>query len=230
MSIRRKTIDDITRTKSTITGSERLPGRDNSGDFKTLISSIYNYFKNLIISTDTTLSGNSNNVTPSQKAAKTYIDNQIIAFMYAPIGSIIGWHKAGPGGIPSPALPDKWVECNGQKLKGNQYLGSPFYNKIIPNLNIGNGNGRYLRGTTGKSGIFQNATLHPYIFPAGLNQLKYPNSHLPIRNPDSKKCNQENSRMIFFSIKGPELEKAQTYYYSSRPISMTVVWIIKVTH
>jgi hypothetical protein len=161
--------------------------------------------------------------------AATSIEDSLEAYIESlkiPLGSIIAWHNIGNKSKP----PQGWVECNGQKLKGNQYIDSPFYNKIIPNLNIGNGNGRYLRGTTGKSGLFQNATLHPYIFPAGLNQLKYPNSHLPIRNPDSKKCNQENSRMIFFSIEGPELEKAQTYYYSSRPISMTVVWIIKVTH
>ena len=45
MSVTRKTIDDVTRTLSSVTGTERLVGRDDSGDFKLLASTIYAYIK-----------------------------------------------------------------------------------------------------------------------------------------------------------------------------------------
>lgn len=40
MSIEKKTIDDITRTKTSLDGSERVPGRDNLGDFKISVDNI----------------------------------------------------------------------------------------------------------------------------------------------------------------------------------------------
>jgi hypothetical protein len=41
----RKTIDDITRTLATLVGTERLPGRDGSGDFKFLVSTLLTYMQ-----------------------------------------------------------------------------------------------------------------------------------------------------------------------------------------
>ena len=40
MSTQPKTIDDISRTKTTIDGTERVPGRDSSGDFKITIADL----------------------------------------------------------------------------------------------------------------------------------------------------------------------------------------------
>ena len=40
MSTVHKTIDDITRTKTALTGDERVPGRDSSGDFKITVENM----------------------------------------------------------------------------------------------------------------------------------------------------------------------------------------------
>lgn len=40
MSTTHKTIDDITRTKTALTGDERLPGRDSTGDFKITVENM----------------------------------------------------------------------------------------------------------------------------------------------------------------------------------------------
>jgi len=67
------------------------------------------------------------------------------AWLYGlvPIGSIIAWAKNLSG---VPALPDSFVECNGQTLSDP---GSPLNGQVIPNLNAsGGGTNRFLRGAT----------------------------------------------------------------------------------
>lgn len=56
-----------------------------------------------------------------------------------PVGSVTAWLKSQPG---TPALPDGWVECNGQVL---QDTASPYHGQTLPNLNGGQ---RFLRGGT----------------------------------------------------------------------------------
>jgi hypothetical protein len=55
----------------------------------------------------------------------------------APIGSIIAWNKSMPG---TPALPEGWVECNGQAVVDPD---SPYNNETVPDLN---GQGLLLSG------------------------------------------------------------------------------------
>jgi hypothetical protein len=49
MSTQPKTIDDISRTKTTIDGTERVPGRDSSGDFKITITNLISSLQSLYI-------------------------------------------------------------------------------------------------------------------------------------------------------------------------------------
>ena len=62
-----------------------------------------------------------------------------------PIGAIIAWHKDFAN---TPALPGRFVECNGQTLSDAD---SPYNGQTIPDLN---GNARFLRGS-GTSGTNQ---------------------------------------------------------------------------
>ena len=66
-----------------------------------------------------------------------------------PVGSIVAWHKSFAN---TPALPDNWVQCNGQTLDDPD---SPYDGATLPNLN---GDGRFLRGSLVDSGINQEAT------------------------------------------------------------------------
>ena len=70
-----------------------------------------------------------------------------------PVGAIIAWHKNLSG---APALPDGWVECNGQLISDSE---SPFNGQTTPNLNnpvnAWNSRGVFLRGHT-SSGVFEN--------------------------------------------------------------------------
>jgi len=49
MSTQPKTIDDISRTKTVIDGSERVPGRDGSGDFKITITNLISSLQSLYV-------------------------------------------------------------------------------------------------------------------------------------------------------------------------------------
>jgi len=65
------------------------------------------------------------------------VKGPISGFGIVPIGSIIAWHKSFPS---TPALPDGWVECNGQTLNDPA---SAYHGQMIPNLN---GESLFLRG------------------------------------------------------------------------------------
>jgi len=57
------------------------------------------------------------------------IADKFEGFGIVPIGSVIAWHKSLTG---VPALPDGWVECNGQTLDDEDSL---LHGQVIPNLN-----------------------------------------------------------------------------------------------
>ena len=76
-----------------------------------------------------------------------------------PVGGVIAWCKNIPG---VPALPDCFVECNGQVLSDAD---SPLNGETIPDLNGSVGTQRFLMGgttsgTTGGSATLPNHT-HP---------------------------------------------------------------------
>lgn len=64
-----------------------------------------------------------------------------------PIGAVLAWMKSLPG---MPALPDGWVECNGQTLADAT---SPLNGQVIPALNgTTDANKRFLRGASTSGG------------------------------------------------------------------------------
>lgn len=59
----------------------------------------------------------------------------------SPIGSVTAWMRSMP---KTPALPNGWIECNGQEIKDP---GSPYQGQFAPNLNGAGGEpSRFLRG------------------------------------------------------------------------------------
>lgn len=75
--------------------------------------------------------------------------NDLAAF-HPPIGTILAWHKSMTN---TPSLPSsgEWIECNGQTLSDTA---SPYHNRVIPNLNGAASTGHFLRGSD-TSGVFQ---------------------------------------------------------------------------
>ena len=115
MSVTKKNIDEIKRTLATVTGSERFPGRDDTGDFKVLASAVYTYIKNNILDTDGTFAANSDDVAASQKAAKTYVTNAVAGATGTPIGSVL------IGSFID--TPDDYLLCNGVTRSRVTYSG-----------------------------------------------------------------------------------------------------------
>ena len=75
-----------------------------------------------------------------------------------PIGSVVAWLRSYTN---TPALPQQWVECNGQLLN---LPGSPYDGMSIPDLNGADGRQkRFLRGST-QSGAVGGAETHNHGF------------------------------------------------------------------
>lgn len=97
------------------------------------------------------------------KATQTIVDSHTTKidalnvdkdFGKVPVGAIIAWNKTSAG---TPALPDGWLECNGQTVFDTT---SPYYTKTVPNLNDAN---LFLRGAPA-SGATGGSTTHTHSF------------------------------------------------------------------
>ncbi len=133
-----------------------------------------------------------------------------------PLGTIIAWHKNLSG---TPAIPEGWVECNGQVLSDSD---SPFDGQVIPNLN---GDARFLRGGT-TSGTLQEDAFQGHRH--ATSDLLYGFEQIPgatlSTNPFSTRFNHPNILdPIDDGVNGPPRTADET-----RPINMSVVWIMKV--
>lgn len=130
-----------------------------------------------------------------------------------PIGSIIAWHKSLPG-VPQVLL-DNWLECNGQVVTNQN---SPVYGQTLPNLN---GQGRFLRGGS-TSGILQNHAFENH-------------QHTQNASTSTTGGAQAGSLYDFTAGSGLQSTNVLTTVASTgnaatetRPINMTVVWIIRI--
>lgn len=74
-----------------------------------------------------------------------------------PVGGVVAWLKSFAG---TPALPDGWVECNGQVLAD---AASVYNGQTVPNLNGSGGTRRFLRGSTA-SGATGGSTTHTHSY------------------------------------------------------------------
>ncbi|MBS1614400.1 MAG: hypothetical protein JST49_16385 [Bacteroidetes bacterium] len=142
-----------------------------------------------------------------------------------PIGSIMAWHKNGAN---MPALPDGWVECNGQTLSD---AASPLNGTAMPNLNgtftteAGGTSsaGRFLRGGA-TSGTFAsdrtNSVTEMLIEDNGGGQA----SQRSIPDNGSWSAAGYN----YYTTGSNDGIKLRKKGVETNPGSMTVVWIMKV--
>ena len=144
-----------------------------------------------------------------------------------PLGTVLAWHKSFNN---TPALPDGWVECNGQTLNDPA---SPYDGQVIPDLNnpknAWNSKGSFLRGDT-TSGDFEDDAFqghwHRWFAAAStagpgsaisadwLNQV-----------PDG--TNSENDKRVREALTDTANGTPRTGS-ETRPVNMSVVWIMKV--
>ncbi|MCP4541742.1 MAG: tail fiber protein [Chloroflexi bacterium] len=133
------------------------------------------------------------------------------ATVFPPIGSIIAWHKSFTN---TPSLPAGWVECDGTVLNDPDSL---YNGQMIPDLNsdvggVGDG-GRFLRGNA-NSGIFQ------------IDELK---SHDHFMGTSAGTDPGPSSTVRMYYVPPPSaLKTSLTGGTESRPINMSVVWIMRV--
>jgi hypothetical protein len=121
-----------------------------------------------------------------------------------PVGSIIAWHKTVCG-----YLPPNWVECNGGTLTDPE---SPINGTSIPNLN---GEGRFLRGST-VSGTLQADELKSHTHTTIASNLVEPKNEWHVHADWAN------------ASEGPTEATTSTGGSETRPVNMSVVWIIKI--
>lgn len=147
-----------------------------------------------------------------------------------PIGSIVAWHKDLFG---TSALPDGWVECNGQTLSDPD---SPFVGQTIPDLN---GEGRFLRGGT-SSGVDQVDEFKAHAHSAGSysaagseHQHRYTSKCFDDFTCDGHALTNLLNYGSALSLSGWHGHSiigtsASTGSTETRPVNMSVVWIMRV--
>ncbi|MDH3973366.1 MAG: hypothetical protein OEV42_03710 [Deltaproteobacteria bacterium] len=163
--------------------------------------------------------------------ARLDVKGTISGFGVVPIGSVTAWHKSFEN---TPVLPDGWVECNGQVLDD---AASPYNGQTIPNLNLTNQsdslngytNGAFLRGGE-TSGTVQTATSHVNVFghPSGSYRMTYtPKVETPFGPPGNDKT--LTTGWIDANWQGTSWGTGDLVTtYASRPVNMSVVWIMRV--
>ena len=128
-----------------------------------------------------------------------------------PVGCVQSWLKNLAN---TPALPDNWVECNGQVLNDSD---SPYDGQTIPDLN---GDNRFLRGnsTSGGTGGEATHTLTVAEMPSHRHNVE-----ITRRNFDSGGANGANidDSTNTSSVGGGQAHNNEPQYYN-------IVWIIKV--
>ncbi len=158
-----------------------------------------------------------------------------------PVGVILAWHRdmpTDPGQPPfTPAIPAGWVECNGQTLDDPE---SPFHGQTIPNLNAQayydwNEGGAFLRGGT-TSGVEQPDAMqrhnhtdsgHTHPFRKASFSGSQGGYELTINAGHTEWGQLENGHAQLGNPMetdgGPPRLRSET-----RPVNMSVVWIMKV--
>ncbi len=133
-----------------------------------------------------------------------------------PIGAILPWHKSFTN---TPSLPEGWVECNGQSLSDAD---SVYDGQTIPDLN---GDERFLRGGS-TSGTEQAHALeeHNHSFQAMYNITGsgYA-SRIPGHESAGSDIGNYSLNTTNWSTSGANTDADET-----RPINMSVVWIMRV--
>jgi len=157
------------------------------------------------------LAGNVGIGTASPQA-KLDVGGAISGFGIVPIGSIVAWHKSLSG---TPALPGGWVECNGQTLNDPT---SPFHNRGVPDLN---GSGRFLRGSA-TSGALQPDAFQGHKMQSTLQVVGFQTGGGGLVQGDYWNQTPLTSTIVDDGHGAPRIAD------ETRPINMSVVWIMRV--
>lgn len=131
-----------------------------------------------------------------------------------PLGAIIAWHRDLDTRRPAP-LPPGWVECNGQVLDDPN---SPFNGMTLPDLNNA---GRFLRGGR-QSGELQSDAVQTHTHGTRADHQVGRMSNFPAFWGGYDHTFPVNNLVTT----GPPLG-ARTAS-ETRPVNMSVVWIIKI--
>lgn len=136
--------------------------------------------------------------------------------MDVPIGTILAWHKNLTG---CPALPAGWVECNGGTLDN---VDSPFHGQAIPNLN---GDKRFLRGGSVSGDLQQDAMQgHKHGQHYSVSTNRDPGTGNWYSPSGDTHDGADTSEPKTDGVNGTPRVANET-----RPINMSVVWIMKVS-
>ena len=148
------------------------------------------------------------------------VKGAISGFGIVPIGSIVAWHK-GLTGVPD--LPDGWVECNGDTLNDSD---SPLNGQTIPDLN---GEGRFLRGSS-TSGVSQDDAFQGHLHNWQTHVARDGSGGGAV---SSGSYDSTQSIRGYFGAASDSIATLGSYgtprvANETRPINMSVVWIMRV--
>jgi hypothetical protein len=129
-----------------------------------------------------------------------------------PVAGIVAWHKSIPGAPPS--LPDGWLECNGQTVTDSA---SPLNGQLLPNLN---GDGRFLRGSA------SSGTMQADDFKSHSHAMNGTNVDIVTVVPSGG--DQTIPHGGGGGLFGATTGTASTGGSETRPVNMSVVWIIRI--
>ncbi|MCP4136209.1 MAG: tail fiber protein [bacterium] len=136
--------------------------------------------------------------------------------LMAPVGSIVAWHKT----LGSVSIPAGWVECNGQPISDT---GGPYDGTDAPNLN---GEGRFLRGSF-TSGYLQDDAFQGHLMNMVLERGKsiegFPHNVSGTRDLNSGPGVGRTSGIVSDGVNGAPRIDSET-----RPVNMSVVWIMRI--
>ncbi len=169
-------------------------------------------------------------VASEVNANLTYLDE-----ISVPVGGIIGWHKSFAN-VPALPASGKWVECNGQVLADSD---SPFNTQTIPNLN-GAAGGADSPGQAAKVAMFlrggvTSGTGQQDAFQGHSHQLYRSTSHTPtggamlgVTDDLTNTTSVNNSANILRQAIDNGTNGTPRTANETRPVNMTVVWIMRV--
>lgn len=150
-----------------------------------------------------------------------------IGYGVVPVGSVIAWHKSLPG---TPALPDGWVECNGQVIADPQ---SVYNGQTAPDLN---NRGLFIRGST-VSGTYQADQLQSHTHKdAGHADSSHDTDHNNTpANVDYSAYEYgyyrvANTGVGYAQLGEPVASSGGTVRYGTetRPANMSMIWVMRI--
>lgn len=149
------------------------------------------------------------------KLISTEITNHIESKLgNVPIGAIVAWHKSFPN---TPALLDGFVECNGQTLDDGD---SVYDGQIIPDLN---GGAKFLRGSSA-SGTNQSHQFETHKHALASN-IGWPVVIDQGAGHDWAGWATGANWNTLGSVENPSTGNSGA---ETRPINMSVVWILRI--